>query len=504
MASPNLTAFLAEVHDYAAAENMEIMEAFGALMKSKHYWPAIQWKKYPDHSGLILLHNTYKRTDVEAFQALYDECRSVVLDLSAPMGENIIISLANAIPERVNLLDYRNQQEDGDVCTVSYEGTVISVYFYKEKWYFSTSSCPFINRSRYVHPTKRHGTMLDEALAQLFETEAPSDTSSETAEAATETAETPADASVELRSRFTALLNPEKVYFFILVHHENNHIMNYTEEFGEGYAKLVHIMTRDKATQEECVLPDAIFTEPPYANTIKYSRVFASPAEAIEWMTATAPGSGSGASAPNFGIIVKKPNGKLLKVASTEMLYREQEDLGNPNPWLNMLWVYIQNKPHYHVNQYIDKYCPNIMFPVDKFGRTLAPVYMIHTIICTIRDCLYQSYVYTTKYYPQFNRWKMNKELDGALPKIIRFHLSQLRNIQVSTHSGTYLNAHAIYHYLCLHQSMPNLLKLIRYFASGDATFHLTPTTLECFQVFHRLISNTPEAVAVGTTAVSV
>lgn len=478
MASPKLNAFLKEVREYATDNGVQMEEAFGTLMKTNHYWPAIQWKKYYDRSGLILLHNTYKRTDVDMFQELYDECRSVVLDLSAPEGENIIISLANAIPERVNVVDYKLSKEADDVCHVSYEGTVVSVYFYKDKWYFSTSSCPSINTSRYIHPVKRHGTMLDEALSQMFPVAEVGDVATAENGAETET--------IHLRDRFTALLEPTKVYFFILVHHENNHFMDYTAEFGEGYAKLIHIMTRDKITQQECPLPAAIFTEAPYSATIRYSRVFASPDEAIAWTE----GGSVEPGVSNFGFIVKKANGKLLKVATVELLYREQEDLGNPNPWHNMLWVYIQNKPQYHVNQYIEKYCPNIQFPIDQYGRALAPVYIIHTIICTIRDCLYQCYLYTTKYYPEYNRWKMNKELDAELPKIIRFHLSQLRNIQVSTQAGHYLTSHTIYHYLCHHQSMNNLLKLIRYFASGDTTFHLTPRTLECFQVFHRLLTS--------------
>jgi hypothetical protein len=461
---PKLSAFMEEVWEAHRESGTELLPTFTQLLKTKRYWPALQWKKFHDGSGLVLLHNTYKRTDVDSFQELYDECRSVVLDFNAPEGENVVISLANAIPERMEVEEYKARLEDGDVCQVSYEGTVISVYFYRDQWHFSTSSCPSVNASRYVHPTKRHGTMLDEALMEMFP-----------------------EAGDAARARFTEHLDAVKVYFFILVHHENTHIMDYTNEFGGNYKKLVHIMTRDKKTQEELPLPDTTFMEAPFSHTIHYSRVFESPQEAVAWMDEDT----SETTMNDFGIIVRKSNGKLLKVAKRSMIHREQEDMGNPNPWMNMLWVYIQNRPHYHVNNYIEKYCPNIAFPTDQYGRTLAPVYMIHTAICTLRDCLYQCYRYTTKYYPEYNRWKMNKVLDEALPKIIRFHLSQLRIIQVSTHKDEYLTPHTIYHYICHHQSMSNLMKLIGFFANNhEDPFNLSPRTMECFRVLYSMLTN--------------
>jgi hypothetical protein len=461
---PHLKAFLAEV--WTAAESEDAagrMAAFAQLLKEKRYWPALQWKKFHDGSGLVLLHNTYKRTDVEAFQDLYDECRSVVLDFEAPLGENVVVSLSNAIPVRMALEDYKTVMRPDDIAQVSYEGTTISVYYHRDQWHFSTASCPSVAASRYAHPTKRHGTMLDETLLAMF----------------------PGETEETVRGRLTAVLNPDHAYYFILVHHENTHIMNY----GEGYKKLVHIQTRDKATMEPVALPFAPFLEAPFADGIFYSPTFDRPEAAVEWLSQP-----SDPKNPNtFGYIVKTggEDGKLLKVCRMEMLDREQEDMGHPNPWMNMLWVYIQNRPNYHVNHYIEKYCPDITFPTDQFGRTLAPVYLIHTAICTLRDCLYQSYRYTTKYYPEYNRWKMNKTLDESLPKILRFHLSQLRIIQVGTHQGEYLTPHTVYHYICHHQSMANLLKLIGFFANtAEDSIHLTPRTAECFRVLYRMLSS--------------
>lgn len=478
MSFTNIHNFLTEVRDYAEANEISNEESFATLLKTKHYWPALQWKKFHDRSGLILLHNTYKRTDVGAFEDLYNECRSVVLDLHAPPGENIVVTLANPIPTRFVETQYEDLMLYNDICNVSYEGTVITVYEYGGRWYFGTSSCPSVDTSRYFHPTKRHGTMFDEVLQEMFpdvvlQTEEKEPVSSETLTNAQKAhRET-------LRSRFTSLLNPSKAYFFILVHHENQHIMDYTEDFGAKYKKLIHIMTRDKMSKQEDSLHEPAFA--PYSSNILYSQQFESPIIAMEWLKAHP---------QSYGIMVKRNDGKLLKISNSQINYREEEDLGNPNPWMNMLWVYVQNKPHYHVNDYIKKYCPNIAYPVDQYGRTLAPVYMIHTVICTMRDCLYQCYRYTTRYYPQYNRWKMNKVLDEELPKIIRFHLSQLRNIQVTTHANEYITPHSIYHYICHHQTMQNLIKLIGFFAdTRENTFNMSTKTIECFQILYGLLT---------------
>ena len=478
MSFTHVNQFLMEVKDYAEANSISNEEAFATLLKTKHYWPAMQWKKFYDHSGLVLLHNTYKRTDVDAFEALYNECRSVVLDLNAPLGENIVVTLANPIPERIQETQYRSLMLESDVCNVSYEGTVISVYKYGDKWYFGTSSCPSVDTSRYFHPTKRHGTMFDEVLQEMFP-----NIVMETPENAEQEPESVAEAQknhkIALRQAFTENLNPNKAYFFVLVHHENQHIMDYTELFGANYKKLIHIMTRDKITKQEDSLPESAFV--PFANNILYALTFETLERALEWL-AEEPSS--------YGIIVKRHDGKLLKISNEQITHREQEDLGNPNPWMNMLWVYIQNKPNYHVNDYIRKYCPNIAYPMDNYGRVLAPVYMIHTVICTIRDCLYQCYRYTTHYYPQYNRWKMNKVLDEQLPKMVRFHLSQLRNIQVTTHANEFITPHTVYHYICHHQSMPNLIKLIGFFADArENTFNMSSKTVECFQILNNLLT---------------
>jgi hypothetical protein len=74
----------------------------------------------------------------------------------------------------------------------------------------------------------------------------------------------------------------------------------------------------------------------------------------------------------------------------------------------------------------------------------------------------------------------------------MRFHMSQLRNIQVTTHDHSMISPHAIYHYLCHHQPMKNLRLLIKYFATTWITMNpsvFPPRTTECFFHLDTLLS---------------
>lgn len=428
-----------------------------SILRQKHFWPALQMKRFFDKSGLVLLHNTYKRVDVDDFRELYDQCRSVVLDLDAPEGKNVIVNLAHSIPDRLTTEQYKAQMTDNDVCEVAYEGTVVSVYEHNGKWYFGTTSCPSIDSSRFFHPTKTHGEMFDDVLRGFFPE---------------------LEGSQELRDAFSAKLDVKKSYAFVLVHHENKHVMDYTSEMGSpSYAALYHIVTRDRETMEEDPIVD---TQPFKDMGIRYTRRFDSPLEACEYLSAN---MGS-----VYGVIVKTPDNHMFKVSHDDIVKHEEFNLGNPNKWVNMLSVYLQSKKHFQVNDYIEKYAPDLQFPVDENGRELAPTYIIHTVVCTMRDILYHWYVKTTTYNPQVGRFRMNKETDASLPPNIRFHLAQLRHLQVSDHSHAYITPRVVYAYICHHQTLKNIITMIKFFASTGG-FNMTYSQAQCFAVLSQLLA---------------
>merc|ERR1712070_978636 len=53
-------------------------------------------------------------------------------------------------------------------------------------------------------------------------------------------------------------LKPEYNYFFVLVHHDNKHLVDYSKYFNDDkYKKIIHIMTRDRKTHKDININDS-------------------------------------------------------------------------------------------------------------------------------------------------------------------------------------------------------------------------------------------------------
>ena len=120
------------------------------VLRENHYWPAIQTKRFYSNNNLILLHNTYKRKDVESYIDLYNECRSVILDFSSP---NVILFKASSTPETLKFEDAIDKYDDTLECNIAYDSTLVYVY-YCNNWRFSTNTCTNIDYSKFNHPRK--------------------------------------------------------------------------------------------------------------------------------------------------------------------------------------------------------------------------------------------------------------------------------------------------------------------------------------------------------------
>jgi hypothetical protein len=435
-------------------------------LRKYKYWPSLQVKKFFGNSNLVLLHNTYTRIGVEHFQNLYDECRSVVLNLNAPVGQNVIVTFSTQIPARISIGQYDTLKMPGDICVESYEGTVVHMYTYDGTWHIGTSTCPTINSSRYSHPTKTHGMMFDETIAKMCFLDVPTDKES----------------SLAVRKNFTDSLDPEKAYAFILIHYENAHIMDYTPLYGPEYMKLIHITTRSRGTLQN----DDLSSCPMNSLGVEYAKTFESPKIAIEYIRSMQNNS--------YGILVNSSEGKVYKVSSEKIIEAEEHNTGNSNVWQNMLAVYIQNKQHYKIVDYQQEYCPELVIPKNSRGQELAPTYLIHTAICTMRDNLMDAYIQSTTYNPKTKRFWINKDVDKEFPPPMRFHMAQLRDIQITTHTHTILSPKAVYDYICHHQTIKNLRLLIKFFATNwlvNNKMMNNPTRVaESFSILNKLLEN--------------
>jgi hypothetical protein len=447
---PNISKLLEEVAiEYEKEDYATMQDALNAYIRKRKYWPMIQTKKFFGKNNLLLLHNTYTRDDVDHFKNLYDEIRSVVLDFDAPSGEMIVLSLADKIPTRMLVDQYVNMYKDGDILHECFEGTMVYVYNHNEKWFFSTSTCPNINSSKYFHPTKTHGKMFDEALQELF----------------------PTLEEEKLRDTFVTYLDINTSYGFLLVHHENKHVMDYSPEFGENYKRLYHLFSRDKKTS-------APILEPIKQLELYIPKQYASLDEAVQAISET----------NSYGFIAKSEE-MVYKVSIGSIIQAETENLGNSNPWVNMLSVYMKQNPLFKINDYIDKYMysiKNSLIQYDSNGNEMVPVYIIHTVMMTLRDIIYSAYTHTTQYDLTTQQYSIDRDLDAQYAPIIRFHLAQLRHLQGSKHKFSYINQQTVYHYLCLHQTMKNIRMLIDHVANTSYTVPFR--TQECFRLLNNAL----------------
>ena len=450
------------------------------LLKKHHVWPLMKVKKFKGRSDIVLLHNSYIRNNIDNFKELYEQCRSVVLDFSLERNYNIVVTYANSIPERVNYNHYiTSLYSPEDKIYEAYDGTIITVYNYKDEWHFGTSSCPDANSSKFSHPTKTHGNMFDEILYKYFKQHITEDGDAGAAEGG-EVRET---VSQKLRSVFTQHLDPNMAYEFIIVHHENKHIIDYAGFLGENYMEMFHVNTKHRNSLVESDIMSSVIPSLMEVG-VKYPMPFNTIQEAYAHIN-TNPYS--------YGLIVKKNiadkvNVKIYKISTDAINYREETDPCHPNAWMNILSVYMKNKTEYTIKDYLANYNPYLNLPLDNNGQKIDPTYLVHTIISTIKDSLYAYYKATTTYYPNYNRYKMNKEMDKQFPPIIQYHLAQLRNLQINTYKSKMITLPNVYHYICQCNDINNIKTLIQFFASNPIN-EMPPRTSMCFAIMTSLIS---------------
>ena len=468
----------------AANDNNSYANCLISLLKKYHLWPLMKVKKFKGRSDIVLLHNSYIRNNVDNFKELYEQCRSVVLDFSLERNNNVVVTYANSIPERIDYNHYISSLYSAeDKVYEAYDGTIITVYHYKDEWYFGTSSCPDANSSKFSHPTKTHGNMLDEILSKYFNiplsTLLPPLNPTMDAEGCEDGSDE--DTSVKLRRLFTQHLDPNMAYEFIIVHHENKHIIDYTGFLGENYMEMFHVNTKHRSSLVEGDIISSIIPSLLEIG-VKYPLPFSNIQEAYAHIQANP---------YSYGLIVKKilaDKVKLYKISTDAINYREETDPCHPNAWMNILSVYMKNKTEYTIKDYIANYNPHLNLPLDNNGQKIDPTYLVHTIISTIKDSLYAYYRATTIYYPNYNRYKMNKDMDKQFPPIIQYHLAQLRNLQINTYKSKMITLHNVYHYICQCNDVNNIKTLIQFFASNPIN-EMLPRTSMCFAIMTSLLS---------------
>lgn len=98
-----------------------------------------------------------------------------------------------------------------------YDGTVMSLFFDTDKWYLTTRRCLDSNQS-YYQSQHSHRELFNKVLEET---------------------------EYKTFDDFTKSLEKDKSYYFVLIHHENQQIIDYTAEYGKNYKKLCLFSVKD-------------------------------------------------------------------------------------------------------------------------------------------------------------------------------------------------------------------------------------------------------------------
>jgi len=344
-------------------------------------------KKYNEDENLLLIHNNQKTSKENE---IYNECRSIIIDtydipkIVSYSHDNVLYS---TIEEYV--------EQENDIIEESYEGSMVNVFNYNDKWYFSSTKCPSINNSYFFNDKISHGEMLDEILKQYY----------------------PDIESVNVRDEFVKNLDKNKCYFFIILHHDNKYIVDYSNIYGDNYKKIVHIITRDKETQIEEY--DTLKID----NLIKPKK-FDNLVEAKEWLN----NNNNNNICYKEGLIIKRKNLEnnkniLIKIPSNQYTSIRIEKPNYSNIRIGCIEIFQRNNSSYNPDNYLQKYYPNnIQSNLDITG-------ILHFIFKNLSYELYNIYTYFTDY--NVTNGKYEKKNIEVFNKLFSNHQLKTFNNQI-------------------------------------------------------------------------
>ena len=389
-------------------------------------------KDYEDEN-LVLLYNRYenkKKNDMER------ECRSVILDRTSL---DIVCYTCNTPITNITAINYIMKQSENMNIYNCYEGTLLSLFYHTDKWYLSSRRC--LDSKNSILNEKSHYDMFIEVLNQ--------------------------DNIISL-DEFTKELNKDYCYYFVLIHHNNMNLCDYSEKFGENYKKNCLAFVRNKENQKEVdienlkldFLSENIFLPEKLDDLSSFDQ------DNKNYNFESSPKS--------EGVVIKvkeNDNYKLLKLQT--LSYQFHKAIGpKKNIFKGLIHLYQENKLKEYFNT-------NVNF--DSFKKIVNPTNTSESYdTIGIIDALFK--VLTSEIFSLFKlMWNlktnqhMNGELYKILPKEYKTVLFGLRGVYFKLKSkdpSYYLKISNVYNYLKSIDS-DNIEKLLR---SRKLMFNLMKT----------------------------
>lgn len=351
-------------------------------LKNNLYKVGILVKDYPEEN-LMLLYNRYENKNKQPVEL---ECRSVVIDR---VSRNIVCYTCSTPIYNMQALSYllRNPNNEKKYYEC-YEGSLLSLFNYNNKWYLSSRRC--LDSEKSVVENKSHHSMFIDVIKQ--------------------------DGYNSLED-FTKYLDINYTYHFVLIHHENKNVVNYTKMFGDNYKKLCFIFAREKDTLTEINSEDLI-------TNFLSSNIFLPKklenAEGFDKINQTCDMTEEPSSE---GIVIKSDN-VILKLQTIQ--YQFYKSIGTEkNLYIGFLKLYQTNKlkDYFNNNENSEKYS-KIVNPI----KTFESFDTIGTIDALFKVCTSELFeLYNILWDNNGNH--CNTELYNFLPKEYKNILFHLRGI---------------------------------------------------------------------------
>lgn len=212
-------------------------DSFESLQKEL-FENGILTKDYPD-DGLFLLYHKY---DTPAYSELEMECRSLVVnrDTLKTVAYSCEVPRLNA--DGINYLKTvdTNKTKEPLIINNCYEGTLLSLFYHNNKWYLSSRRC-LDSRDSLLYKNIDIDSLdgADKEEASKLKSLSHFDMFEEILQRNNMTFE-----------NFTSELDTELSYYFVLIHHKNKNIIDYTYLFSSNYGKLLLISVRNSDLSE--------------------------------------------------------------------------------------------------------------------------------------------------------------------------------------------------------------------------------------------------------------
>jgi len=248
----------------------------------------IHIKQYKDNKDLYLIYNNFSSTNTDE---LYKECRSFTISIVDSIGK--IVSYSHGTIESINSNEFTSLPND--TFEQSFEGTLITTFYYDGKWYFHTSRCTNMDDNYYLEQSNTFGKMFDECLVKLHHD----------------------------RKSFTDKMDTNHCYSFVMVHHNNMYITDYTETFGPDYKEMFLIIEREMSECKQFISPDTLDEESlgiTRYNTLESCQQFSK----------------------NLCIICKR-NGHFFKITTPEYLKKCRQNVKYTNVWHSYIQIFLDN-----------------------------------------------------------------------------------------------------------------------------------------------------------------